>query len=95
MLESLTADSFAPHVGSVFRVGEDRIEMKLVSVERRTSPFPAKSREPFSLLFLAPPDTRLPQSIYPMEHEVMGRLEIFIVPVGPGYDKPHYEAVFN
>ena len=37
----------------------------------------------------------LPQGTYPMEHETLGRLEVFLVPLGPDAQGMRYEAVFN
>jgi hypothetical protein len=37
----------------------------------------------------------LPQRIYRLEHEQMGPLELFIVPVGPDGDGLGYEAIFT
>ena len=43
------------------------------------------------LLFRGPSLPILPQRIYPLEHAALGRLELFIVPIGPG----QYEAIFT
>ena len=51
--------------------------------------------ERFSLYFVGPGDFYLPQSIYRMEHDALGTLEIFIVPVGKEEAGYRYEAVFN
>ncbi len=41
-------------------------------------------------------ETPLQQRIHALEHPQLGRLELFLVPVGPGPDGvPRYEAVFN
>jgi hypothetical protein len=41
----------------------------------------------------------MPQAIYPLEHQALGRMEIFLVPIGPdprGKRKGmQYEAAFN
>ena len=52
-------------------------------------------REPFSLLFLGPPQPVFPQGIYRLEHAGAGPLELFLVPVGKDAGGVHYEAVFN
>ena len=52
-------------------------------------------REPFSLYFRSGSQVVLPQRIYPIAHEAMGRLEIFIVPVAREPEGIVYEAVFN
>ncbi|MCP4701446.1 MAG: hypothetical protein GY862_32010 [Gammaproteobacteria bacterium] len=50
------------------------------------------AKEPFSLLFQAPKDSQyMPQKIYSLEHETMGVMNLFIVPIAQGV----YEAVFT
>ena len=48
-------------------------------------------RAPFSLVFERGPSPPLPQRIYRIEHEDVGTLEIFLVPIA--IDR--YEAVFT
>ncbi len=48
-------------------------------------------RAPFSLVFRGGPDPPLPQRIYRVEHDELGALEIFLVPIAPD----RYEAVFT
>ena len=45
--------------------------------------------------FYGPADVYLPQYNYPLEHERMGRIAIFLVPVGRDDRGFRYEAVFN
>jgi len=52
-------------------------------------------REPFSILFRGPLQVYLPQSIYTVEHPKMGRIDIFLVPVGPDKKGMLFEAVFT
>jgi hypothetical protein len=52
-------------------------------------------RTPFSLVFRCGKETPLPQGTYTVEHERMGTLEIFLVPIGPDEGGLCYEAVFN
>jgi hypothetical protein len=41
----------------------------------------------------------LPAQIWPLEHEELGTIELYLVPVGPaeepGVEAMRYEAVFN
>jgi hypothetical protein len=52
-------------------------------------------RQPFSLVFRGPRVPLLPQRIYRLEHDRMGALELFIVPLGPDGDGLRYEAIFT
>ena len=52
--------------------------------------------ERFSLYFAGPREPYLTQRVYPMEHELMGAFDIFLVPVAQGENGGfRYEAVFN
>ena len=96
MLEKLTEASFSEHVGSTFAVrvdSADLVEIELVECNTLGRDATAE-RRPFSLLFRGPKDLDMPQQIYTMEHERLGSLEIFIVPVGPVEGGMGFEAVF-
>ncbi len=104
MLNQLTVSDFIGHVNVNFRTHLDSGEvLDLELIEARTI---GESRRPessgirtqaFSLIFRGPSDRLLPQRIYPLEHPTLGRLEIFLVPLGPEGDPQglHYQAVFN
>ncbi len=95
MLETYSLESFAPHVESSFRVlaaPDQSVQITLVSAEDRGS---TPSHECFSLLFRGPVDSFLPQRIYAMEHEVLGQMDLFLVPVGQEARGFVYEAIFN
>jgi hypothetical protein len=99
MLDTLTLESFTPHVGGSFRLTTAGLpELTLTLDEARSLASPATAaerkrprREPFRLLFRGPSLPILPQRIYAIEHAQLGRLEVFIVPVAPG----EYEAIFT
>ena len=52
-------------------------------------------RPPFSLVFLGKDPRVLPQRLYRLEHEELGTLTIFLVPVGKDAEGVLYQAVFN
>ena len=99
MLGTLTLESFTPHLGGAFRLSiPDRTALTLTLDEAQSLASPGtraegdrRKREPFRLLFRGPSLPILPQRIYPLEHAELGRLELFIVPIGPG----QYEAIFT
>jgi hypothetical protein len=101
MLDRLTVETFAPAVGSTFALHDgDADPLALTLIEGGTS-FPdappadaSGTRSPFSLRFLGPLDPILPQRIYRLEHDAVGPLEIFLVPVGRDASGTHYEAIF-
>lgn len=90
MLSDATPDTFRPHLHSAFRVA-DGPEVTLVEVTLY-NPHPEGGREqPFSLVFKGPGDRVIDQGTHRLAHDVVGDLELFLVPIGPG----SYEAVFN
>jgi len=52
-------------------------------------------RPPFSLIFAASDPRVLMQKIYRLEHDGLGTLEIFLVPIGKNADGVQYQAMFN
>ena len=52
-------------------------------------------REPFSIVLRAPGDRLAPQRTYTLENERLGRLDVFLVPIGPDALGMRYEAVFG
>ena len=95
MLEKLTKESFLPRLNQAFRLTsvEPPLELRLLEVESRWGRGPA--REAFSLIFLGPAEPLLPQRIYRLEHDELGALEIFLVPIGRDAAGTRYEAAFN
>jgi hypothetical protein len=102
VLERLTADSFAPAVGETFAVDAGdagRLELELVESRLHdpdaSAADAAGTRAPFTLLFRGPVEPVLPQRIHRLEHESLGPMEIFIVPIGQDESGTSYEAVFG
>jgi hypothetical protein len=95
----LTVSHFRPHVGSRFRLqADDVLDVGLLEVDDlggRSGGSPEGPRAPFSLVFLGPRDPVLPQRIYRLEHEELGTLDLFLVPIGRDDAGVRYEAVFT
>ncbi len=49
----------------------------------------------FSLIFHGPMSPFFPQGIYRLNHQKLGEIDIFLVPMGPNRAVMEYEAVFN
>ena len=98
-LRSVSHAEFQGLLGQAFRLSEDAgepIPLELVKVEPLGSADPEPGRRrPFALVFRGPEAPILPQAIYSLELESLGRLEIFLVPVGPQAGGMGYEAVFS
>jgi len=103
-LARATRATFEPHVGEAFAttltVAETGEPLELAFVLERVGAAGGaapgeEAREPFSLQFRAAFAQVLPQAIYPLRHERLGTLEIFLVPIGRDGDGVRYEAVFT
>ncbi len=98
MLEDMTKETFEPHVESIFRIPfEDAPPIDLVLIEVTGLPGVGHKRKPFALMFRTSAEFILPQRSYPLEHEAMGQLTLFLVPIGPDQagESMRYEAVFT
>jgi hypothetical protein len=97
MLDTLTIESFEPHVGTSFwlSVEQRKIELRLTRAAKVMESEAARLRRtPFSLFFLAP--ILLPQQIYRLTHEAFAEpLDIFLVPIARDADGFTHEAVFT
>jgi hypothetical protein len=99
MPERLTQEAFTQHLHTQFRVRLGEEGAMLLELDE-VKPFPTLSHsssdlERFSLYFYGPGDVYLPQSIYRLEHEQMGELDIFLVPIARNERGHRYEAVFS
>lgn len=96
-MSNLTEKEFSQHVGTEFQIKTDErdIPLKLTEVKGYLpKENEQKGMERFSLFFDGP-GNRLPQQIYRLEHEKMGELHIFLVPISGDERGFRYEAVFN
>ena len=96
-LASVTADDFEQHTGSTFRLadGGEGSELRLESVRRSGRRHEEGGREGFALLLSGSVNAPLSQGTHRLQHEQMGELEIFLVPVGVSGETFTYEAVFS
>lgn len=104
MLETFTHEMFARYLNSTFRLyvnDADSVDVELIEATRLSDTNapptrPGESRRaPFSLVFRGAPTLRLPQSIYRLEHALLGSFEIFLVPIGPDQAGMRYQAIFT
>ena len=95
MTERIEKATFAENLNTkfLFRPDEENvIELELTSIREVES---EPGHEQFALLFRGPATIYLPQRIYPLEHERMGAISIFLVPTGRDENGFIYEAAFN
>src|SRR5947207_1418881 len=100
-LNDLSLDVFAEHVGTAFRIENGAakpVEVVLAEATALAAKGAPRSghREPFSLIF-RPSDRRLhlPQQLYKLDHDKLGAIEIFLVPIEPDEKGMRFEAIFN
>jgi len=96
-LETLTADTFQPHIDTTFQLrraddSESPVALRQLS---RYATVSRSGRQQFSLVFIGTPGEVLPQHIYGLHHPELGALELFLVPIGVCPEGTRYEAVFT
>ncbi len=95
MIEKLNSKNFSEHVNSEFKVqgpNGQPLSLRLMQVTDRDL---GPRIEQFSLLFRGPQAPLLEQRIYRLQHEKLGELNLFLVPVGMEAEGAVYECVFN
>ena len=99
-MELPSRTAFSEHRGSEFRihVAPDREEVLTLIEVKRLGPDGGGrpgAPEQFSVIFRGGAGDHLPQRTYPMDHETLGKFELFIVPIGPDDQGMRYQAVFG
>jgi Domain of unknown function (DUF6916) len=95
LLKDLTKEMFSESMNTKFRLGPEpsrSIELELIALTEGVS---NPGHEQFSLIFRGPLDYFLGQGTYQIEHDKMGEIGLFLVPVSQEQDGFRYEAVFN
>lgn len=95
MPEIFTIETFADHVNSKFRMhyGDSQTaELELIRVKDVGS---SERQKQFSLQFLGPPEAPIMQGIYKVDHDALGALDLFLVPIARDDKGVQYEAIFN
>ncbi|MDX6306054.1 MAG: hypothetical protein QOI77_3023 [Blastocatellia bacterium] len=95
MTEAFDKTVFAENLNTKFSVrvdGNKTVELELTEITESNS---APNHEQFAVAFRGPADVYLPQQIYPLEHQRMGTMSVFLVPVGRDEQGFEYEAIFT
>ena len=98
MAVALTEKEFSQHLNTRFqvRLDDQKIELELVEVKGYLPQANEQTgMERFSVFFDGPGNAPLPQRLYSLDHEKMGKFEIFLVPISGNDQGFRYEAVFN
>jgi hypothetical protein len=96
----VTVETFTGREGQPFAIqfADAKLELTLAEVVRAPGDWGRTDRrEPFSLLFHGPLEHMLTQQIWWLDHDELGRLGMFLVPLAAKQDEgvAVYEAVFN
>ena len=95
----VTIETFAGREGETFAIkfADATLELTLASVDRYPEEWGrGEKREPFSIILHGPLEHVLPQQAWPLEHAELGRLDVFLTPLGPDDEGGlmRYQAVF-
>jgi hypothetical protein len=96
-----TLQNFQPCLRQAFELIDAEEADKIAIILESVTPYLAPGQQQvdekaFSLLFTGPAEIFLPQGLYALKNQELGRLEIFITPLGRLADNSfQYEAVFN
>ena len=98
MLEKLRAADFSPLLNNKFKIYFDPSSpsvVELIEVTERKSNSDEVLRHPFSIVFRGLKDKEWSQGMYTIDHKSLGKMDLFLVPIGPDDQGMCYEAVFN
>ncbi|CAN5376716.1 hypothetical protein BH10PSE4_BH10PSE4_12210 [soil metagenome] len=99
MTLDLNAETFQLHIGKTFTVSGAAHALTLRSVDRREvqpSEAATLAREPFTLLFSAPPGPVLVEGIHTLELADGAAATLYVMPIHtPDPHRQDYQSVFN
>lgn len=94
MAPSYSHEAFAAQLHTMFQLATSGAPLPLELVEvsplRHTGEY-----DSFTLVLRGPPNQYIPQASYRFEHDAIGPLDIFIVPIHQDQQGLYYEANFN
>jgi len=94
MLENLNSRLFSEHLHTAFQLGipgAASLPLVLTEVAEKDQ---SQIIEQFSLVFRGPLTPCCPQGTYTLEHERLGKMDLFVVPLGPRSGGMCYQATF-
>jgi hypothetical protein len=95
MFDPFTRNDFVNQLHTAFRLTGSTSEGMPLVLDQVSATHVYRYQEVFSLVFKGPADRLLQQQIYHLEHERLGPVEIFLVPIEKDGNAVYYEAVFN
>jgi len=91
----LTKTMFEENLNTRFWLLSESLEPYAMDLIELTNGYSSPRQEQFSLHFRGDRNKVFPQGIYPMKHDSIGDLDLFLVPIGRDESGTFYEAVFN
>jgi len=95
-LATITPDDLSPYLNTPFKIHGDQARLSQITLTDVT-PFGRKikgRRDQFSIVFSGTTGEVWPQRIYQLDHDELGTLELFLVPISTSAAGTRYEAVF-
>jgi len=95
MPENLNSRVFAEQLNTPFRIGVAGREPLVLELFEVTEGHDSPRLEQFSLMFRGPMTFMIGQGLYRMNHDKLGELDLFLVPIGPDQKGLRYQVIFN
>jgi hypothetical protein len=95
MDDSFRQEAFAKNLNTKFQVvtdDADQVELELDEVSELKQ---HKTHDQFAVVFRGPLNRFLGQGMHTLEHDKLGQLDLFIVPIRQDSEGYYYEAIFN
>ena len=72
------------------------IDFELDEVEAHPqSAVPGTARQPFTLIFLGPKDSLLPEGLHKFSHHSLGEFDLYLIPILSTGERQAYQSIFN
>ncbi len=97
MLEKLTIADFSARIGETFRLTHEQgqLDLEVIAVDAVGAPPSEGLRQAFSVLLRGPAEPLLEQGTRGFDHPELGKLDLFMVPLGPDETGQRYELAFG
>ncbi len=90
--------TFERHLHEIFRAesAPSPVDFELDEVEVHPgSPAPGATRQSFTLIFLGPKDSLLPEGLHKLRHHELGEVTLYLIPILSTGERQAYQSIFN
>ncbi len=95
MLDQLTSRDFADLPAGALVVEHAGAKLPMEVLQLRELPPISPRAKPFAVVLAGPASPMLQQGIHTLVHPALGRLDLFMVPIGRDAERTRYEIIFN